>query len=183
MRVMTLSAALLLCSALLFGDDHSIDFDSHIDFSKFKTFTIHAGKINSSRPELSNTLVKTKIEDTMRAAFKARKLTETSDRPDIAANFTVDALDYSVGPGGRANPVRGSNGSGDRGRGRGSDNLSGQPVDFTEGTLVIDINTGDPAMLIWRGVYHDKEKSDVKLSEKLPDDAKKLISAFPPKGK
>ncbi|HLQ77126.1 MAG TPA: DUF4136 domain-containing protein [Terriglobia bacterium] len=185
MRLGGITVGLILFSLLVLADDHNVDFDSHTDFSKFKTFSIGAGIINSRRPELKNSLVVSKIQDAIRTAFVARKMMEAkeTEHPDTIATFTVDGQDYSVGPGGRANPIRG--GRGDRGgRGGSTDSPSSQQVDFTEGTLVIDVNTtATPPLLVWRGVYHDTEKSDAKLAQKLPDDAKKLLSEFPSKGK
>ena len=182
MRIAALLSGLILLSVVLRADDHNIDFDSHTDFSKLKTFSFGASQINSRRPELKNTLVVSKIQDAIRTALTARKMKETPDHADIVATITVDGLDYSVGPGGRANPIRG--GRGDRGGRGGTDNPSAAKVDFTEGTLVIDLNTtAIPPVLVWRGVYHDTEKNDAKLAQKLPDDTKKLFSEFPPKGK
>ena len=37
--------------------------------------------------------------------------------------------------------------------------------------------------LVWRGVYRDDESNAGKISEKLPDDIKKLFSDYPPKKK
>ena len=180
MRVAILSVALMLCSALFLADDHNVDFDKATDFSKFKSFTIREGKINSGRPQLNNSLVIRKIGDAIRTALTSRGLTETSTKPDVIVEFSGSGLEYAVGPGGRANVVGESRG--DRG-GRGGRGERGQPVDFSEGTLVIDVNTAQPAALIWRGVYHDNEKNSSKLARKFPDDAKKLLSEYPGKKK
>lgn len=190
MRIAALALGLVLRSAELVADDHNIDFDSQTDFSKIKTFTIRPGRINSGRPELNNALVLKKIGDSIRAVLTSRGLKETADRPDVVVEFGASGLDYSVGPGGRASAIGASRGD-DRGRGRGErggergvrDNQSSQHVDFSEGTLVIDLTAPAPGGLVWRGVYHDNEKNSTKLAKKFPDDAKKLLSAYPPKKK
>ena len=102
----------------------------------------------------------------------ARGLKETSDKPDVVIQYTVEATEYSVGSGGRANPI---------GPARGGRGVA--PVDFIEGTLVIDISTAQPALLIWRGVYRDDEKNSAKFAQKLAGDAKKLLAQYPPKKK
>jgi hypothetical protein len=171
---------LILCSAVvLVADDHNVDFDKSVDFSKVNTFTIRPGKISSGRAELNNSLVNKKITDTIRTALTAKGMKETSERPDVTVEFSATGIDYAIGPGRRANQVGASRPPEERrGRGRGGD----EPVDFSEGTLVIDVKTtAQPAVLIWRGVYHDKEKSSAKLAQKFPDDAKKLLSEYPRK--
>jgi hypothetical protein len=47
--------------------------------------------------------------------------------------------------------------------------------------LVVDMNQA--GLLIWRGVYRDNEKNSSKFTEKLPGDAKTLLSQYPPKKK
>ena len=179
MRVAALSVGLILCSALLFADDRNVDFDSQVDFSKIKTFKIRDGKVDSSRPELNNSLVLSKIKDAIRAALTSRGLKETSDRPDVSVDFNVSDTEFSVGPFGVARPIGPSRGRGGAGR----DPQSTDPVAFIEGSLVIDLNAGEPGTLIWRGVYRDNEKNNTKFAQKLPDDARKLLSEYPPKKK
>src|SRR5438552_4182547 len=105
MRAAGLCIGLILCSALLFADDHNIDFDRQTDFSAIKTFTLQEGKISSGRPELNNSLVVKKIGDIIRTALMSKGLKETSDRADVIVQFSASGLDYSVGPGGRANAI------------------------------------------------------------------------------
>jgi hypothetical protein len=180
LRIGVLTAFLLLSTTLLLADDHHVDFDKATDFSKFKTFSIHPGKINSGRQELNNSLVVKNIGEAIRAELVARGLTENNSKPDLTVDFNASGLDYGVGPGGRANVIGASRGDArGRGRGRGGD----EPVDFSEGTLVVDINSSQPVELVWRGVYHDKEKNSSKLAMKFPDDAKKLLEQYPVKKK
>jgi hypothetical protein len=178
-----LSALLLLSSVVLLADDHHVDFDKAMNFSKFKTFSVGNGRINSGRPELNNSLVSKGIADAIRAELTARGLTEKTTKADIVVEFTATGLDYTVGPGGRASVIGASRGDANgRGRGRGRAELD-EPVDFSEGTMVVDISTTEPHSLVWRGVYHDKEKNSPKLAKKFPDDAKKLFEKYPVKKK
>ena len=181
MRGVAVLAGLVLCSTLVSADERHVDFDLHFDFSKVKTFTIREGRIDSARSELNNAIVQTKVTDAIRAALASRGLKETSSRPDVVVEFRVSHVDYSVGPFGVARPI--SPGRGGRGRGRESDPQSTDPVGFVEGMLVIDLNAGDSGTLVWRGVFRDTEKTTFALSGKLPGDAKKLLSEYPPKRK
>jgi hypothetical protein len=177
-RRSALLAGILLCSSLLFADDHNVDFDLHVDFSKIKTFTIRQGKIDSPRPELKNALVQRRMADAIRASLTSKGLKETADRPNVTVEFSVSHVDYSVGPFGVARPIGEQRGRGGRG-----DPQSTDPVGFVEGLLVVDMNQGDSGLLIWRGVYRDREGDSTRFSEKLPSDAKTLLSQYPPKKK
>lgn len=174
MRVTAVSVGLILWSVLLRADDRSVSFDSHADFSTFKTFTMHEAKITSSRPELSNPLFVKQIGDAVRAELIAKGLKETTDRPDIVVDCSIAGVDYSIGPAGRANVVA---------PGRANSPVGFQPVSFTEGTLVIDLAQREPGNLVWHGVYRRPRDNASKLAQKLPGDVKKLLSDYPPKKK
>ena len=180
LKTTVLLATLLLTSALARADDHNVDFDKTTDFSKVKTFMIRPGKIDSSRQELNNAIVLEKITDAIRTSLLSRGLMEDAGRPDVTVEFTASGLDYNVGPGGIANPINASRG-GPLSRGELGPNGTGErgPVDFSIGTLVVDVKATQPSSLIWRGVYHAQEKNSAKLGQKFPEDAKKLLSEYP----
>jgi hypothetical protein len=157
MRVIVLLTTLMLTSGLLFADDHTVNFDSHTDFSTLKSFALREGKVDSPRPELNNTLVMKKIGDAIRAELLARGLKETVNSPDLVIDFHVSAEDFSENRGG--------------------------PVTSSEGTLVVDMTKRDSKVLVWRGVYRDSERNNAKLAQKLPNDVKKVVSQYPPKQK
>lgn len=180
MRVTALLAGLIVCSSLLFADDRTVDFDQQVDFSKIKTFNIRRGEVTSQKPELNNPLFAKKLGEAIRAELLAKGLKETADRPDVYVDYSIAGLDYSLvvnrpasrgpdGPNGRPGVVI---------QGAGP-----QPVRFTEGTLTVEMNIREPGTLIWRGQYRDEERNGSKLAQKLPVDAKKLLSDYPPKKK
>ena len=57
------------------------------------------------------------------------------------------------------------------------------PVAFTEGTVVVDLMNGDPAKLVWHGVFRRSQDSAPKLAKRLPEEAGKLLKDYPPKPK
>jgi hypothetical protein len=177
--------ALLLASLLARADDHIVDFDKGVDFSKLKTFMIGPGIIDSSRQELNNAIVLEKITEAVRTSMLSKGLMADAAHPDVIVEFTASGVDYNIGPGGIANPINASRG--DRGGSRGAlgPNGTGErgPVNFSIGTLVVDVKTTRPSALIWRGVYHANEKNSAKLGQKFPEDAKKLLSEYPGKKK
>lgn len=167
-RCMTLAMAIALLSAPLFADEKDIDFDQQSDFSKFQTFTIRQGQITAKSPELNSPLVRKKIEDSIRAQLIAKGLHE-ANRPDLVVNFRFGAANkrqVESFPAGRW------------GRGRRLETFR-----FTEGTLVVNLMDTEGRELVWRGIYRDDESSAAKISNKLPDDIKKLFSDYPPKKK
>jgi Domain of unknown function (DUF4136) len=188
LKTTVLLAAVLLTSSLARADDHNVDFDKSVDFSKLKTFMIRPGKIDSSRQELNNAIVLEKISDAVRSALLSKGLMEDAAQPNVMVEFIASGVDYNIGPGGIANPINASRG--DRGGSRGDPGPNGTgergPVDFSIGTLVVDVKvvkTTQPSNLIWRGVYHANEKNSARLGQKFPEDAKKLLSEYPGKKK
>ena len=105
MRVKALCVVVMLWSAMLVADDHSVAFDSHAEFSTFRTFTMHEGTVNGQRPELNNPPFLKKVRDAIRAELVAHGLKESSSVPDIVVEYSIEIVDYSVGPGGRASVV------------------------------------------------------------------------------
>jgi len=185
LKITVLFAALLFTSAIARADDHNVDLDKSVEFSKLTHFMIRPGKIDSSRQELNNAIVLEKITDSVRTALLTKGLMEDAVQPDVIVEFTASGVDYNIGPGGIANPINASRG--DRGGSRGALGPSGTGergrVDFSIGTLVVDVKTTQPSSLVWRGVYHSNEKNSAKLGQKFPEDAKKLLSEYPGKKK
>jgi hypothetical protein len=167
-------------ATVMFADDHTVEFDKNGDFSKLRTFAVREGKISSGRQELNNSLVVRKTSDAIRASLTSRGLTESSSQPDVIVEFSASGRDYTIGPGGRASvidesrppeDIRGRRGHGDA------------PVRYSEGTLIIDVKRAQTSELVWRGIYNDHEKNSAKLGQKLPDNARKLLSEYPSRRK
>lgn len=164
-----LALVLLLVSPPLRADEKDTDFDPQTNFTKFKTFTIRQGQVVAKSPELNSPLTRKKIEDSIRTQLIAKGLMEVPNRADLVVNFRFGAADkrqIEAIPTGRW------------GRGRRLETFK-----FTEGTLVINLMDPEGRDLVWRGVYRDDESNPGKISNKLPDDIKKLFSDFPPKKK
>ena len=175
MRAFALAVALILSTAVLTADDHSVIFDEDVDFSIFKTFTLREGVMRSDRPELRFPAVMQNLGGAIRVALTTKGLKEVPDRADLVVEYSVTGQDYDIGPFGRANVVR----AGSRGR-RGAGPSGGQ-VDFTDATLVVDLKRRDSDQLLWRGVYHDTEEEAAKLADALTKNAATLLSQYPPR--
>jgi hypothetical protein len=168
----------LLASVVLLADDRTIDYDPNTDFSKVKTFALREGRIDSPKPELNNRLFGLKLTEAIRSELLAKGLKESRESPDVFIDFSITGRDLSVVERGvdvRMPTMRGMPGvvipSG-----------GPQAVLLTEGALVIDMK--DPGgKLLWRGTHRNEENRSPKLAQKLPADAKKLLSQYPPKKK
>ena len=167
--------ALVLASAVLLADDHSVIFDEDVDFSIFKTFTMREVRLTSARPELNFPAVVKDIADAMRTSLTSVGLKETDTGGDLIVECQVSGKDFNIGPWGRPNTVGpGTGGGGGRGRGP-----SSAPVDFTEVTMVLDLIRADSNALVFRGVYHDTEENPETLVKALPKDATTLLAKYP----
>jgi len=158
-------AALLLGAAVVAADDLSVIVDPKTDFSAFKTFALRDQKIGSPRPELNNSLFAKKLSTTIRAALVERGLKEDARNPDMMVDYVLTGEDFSLSARGL---VRGA---------------GPRPVQYTEGTLVIDLSRPNDTIPVWRGTYRDDENTGSKLMLKLPEDAKKLLARYPQRSK
>jgi hypothetical protein len=170
MKVAAVAAlTLLFISVPLHADQKDTDFDPHTDFSKFKTFALRQAQLTAKAPELNSSLTRKKIEDAIRAQLTAKGLEEVQNRPNLVVNFRFGAADkrqvesFPAGRWGRRRRI--------------------ETFRFTEGTLVVNLMDTEGRELVWRGIYRDDESNPGKISNKLPDDVKKLFSDFPPKKK
>ena len=163
MRRTAAVAILFLLAPVLVADNHHIESDDKADFSAFKTFVVREGKAASRKAEINNKLLLKNIEEAIRASLSSKGLKETTDQPDLVVAFGLEE-------------------EGQRGVvGRGIRNP--QVISRSEGKLVIEMTSRATNGLVWHGIYTDDEGNAAKLAKKLPDDAKKLISEYPPKKK
>ena len=64
----------LLGAAAAFGQKVTIEFDQAADFTRYKTFAIRDGQLNSRNPALNSELVKKQIENDIVRDLSARGL-------------------------------------------------------------------------------------------------------------
>lgn len=158
--LLTVFLSVMAGSVWLSADDLSVMVDPKADFSKFKTFAVRVGKIESNRPEIDNVLFAKRLTKTIRTALMAKGLNEATGRPDLFVDYSIASEDINTTQ---------------RGGGRG---IGPQPLRFTVGMLVIDMTRPGDQNPVWRGVYRDDEMTGSKLFQKLPEDARKLIARY-----
>ncbi len=167
-RLLTLLVLSLLSAHVAIAQDITTEFDASVDFTKFKTFAIRDGQLNSNSPALNSELTKKNLETEIVRALTAKGLTVvTTGASDLNVFYQfgsarrVETETYPAG-------WRGLNTRVAR-------------VPYSEGTLVIDLRNPATRSLVWRGVATESESDPGKLAGKLDDMVKKSIAKYPPK--
>ena len=158
----------LLAGSAAWAQKIDVQFDSSADFSKYKTFAIRNGTLNSRNPALNSELTKKQIEADIRRDLTARELTEAADgRPDLNVVYHFGSQIKSEL---EAFPA-GWRGWGTR----------WARVPYAEGTLVIDLRDTSVHSLVWRGIASEEKIDAAKIEGKLDDMVKKALAKYPPK--
>lgn len=160
---------MLLAAVSVFAQKIEVEFDQNVDFTKFKTFTIRNGRLNSGNPSLNSELIKKRIEGDIQQYFTAKGLTMVEENPDLNVRYTLGAA--------RKNELE-AYPAGWRGWG-----TRIVRVPYTEGTLVIDLRDPSTKSLVWRGIAREEKSDASKVEGKLDDMVKKAIDKYPPKAK
>ena len=148
----------------------TMEFDQSIDFSKYKTFAIRDGQLNSRNPALNSDLVKKQIEADIQNDLTARGLTMVPSGPsDLNVRYTFGAARKTEI---EAYPA-GWYGMGTR----------YVRVPYAEGTLVIDLRDPTTRSLVWRAIAAEDKSDASKIEGKINDMVKKAIEKYPPKKK
>ena len=164
--VMAIGMSLMLVSSA-YAQKVTMEFDQAVDFSKFKTFAIRGGRLNSPSPALNSELTKKRVENEIEQALVAKGLTKVTGRSDLGVSYTLGSIRgveteaYPAGWRGTRTRV--------------------ERVPYAEGTLVIDLRDPSTRSLVWRSVAKEQQSKPEKLAEKLDDMVKKSIAKYPPK--
>src|SRR5215467_10835766 len=87
--VCTVLAAALATSGL--AQKVLVEFDQAADFTKYKTFAIRDGQLNSKSPVLNSELVKKRIEADIEAGLTARGLKKVTGPSDLNVRYRFGA--------------------------------------------------------------------------------------------
>ncbi|HEX6895954.1 MAG TPA: DUF4136 domain-containing protein [Bryobacteraceae bacterium] len=160
---------LVVCALTAYGQKVSIEFDQSVDFTKFKTFAIRMGRLNSRNPALNSELVKKQIEVDIERSLTAKGLELTTGKSDLNVRYTLGSarrVETEAYPAGW--------------RGWGTRIVR---VPYAEGTLVIDLRDPASRSLVWRAIATEEQRDAVKLQGKLDNMVKKSFDKYPPKEK
>ena len=157
----------LLGTQAAFAQKVTLEFDRGADFSKYKTFAIRDGRLNSKNPALNSDLVKKQIEADITRYLSSKGLEVTTGRSDLNVRYTFGAVrkaeveTYPAGWYGLGTRV--------------------VRVPYSEGTLVIDLRDPTTRSLVWRTIASEEKSDPTKIEGKLDDMVKKSVEKYPPK--
>jgi hypothetical protein len=160
-----LGLLVLACNA--FAQKVTVEFDRAADFSKYKSFAIRNGQLNSRNPALNSDLVKKQIEGDIQRGLATKGLTEVTGRSDLNVLYhfgqarKTELETYPAGWYGWGTRV--------------------VRVPFAEGTLVIDLRDPSTHSLVWRGIASEEKSDAAKIQGKLDDMVRKSLDKYPPK--
>jgi len=168
MRVFIWTLPLILLTAhSAFAQKVVVEFDQATDFSKYKTFAIRDGQLNSKNPALNSELVKKRIDADIERGLTAKGLVMVSERSDLNVR-------YRLGSARRTEVQRYPAGW----RGLGTRVVR---VPYTEGTLVIDLRDSSTRSLVWRAIASEEKSDATRIESKLDDMVRKSLKKYPPK--
>jgi len=147
-----------------------IESDASVDFSKFKTFSIREGRLNSKNPSLNSDLIRKRLNADIQKYLEAKGLSFVPSGPsDLNVVYTLGAVrktEVDTYPAGW--------------RGWGTRVVR---VPYTEGTLVTDLRDPSTRSLVWRAIARQDKSDAAKVEGKLDDMVKKSFDKYPPKAK
>ena len=159
----------LFAALSAFAQKVTVEFDQAADFSRYKTFAIGDGQLNSNNPTLNSELVKKRIDGDIEHYLTARGLTMVSGKSDLNIRYHLGSA--------RKTEVE-AYPAGWRGWG-----TAFVRVPYTEGTLVIDLRDPSTRSLVWRAIASEEKSDPAKIEGKLDDMVKKSFEKYPPKQK
>lgn len=158
-----------LAAACAFAQKITIEFDQAADFSRYRTFAIRDGQLNSRNPALNSELVKKRIDADIARDLMARGLTMATGRSDLNVRYRFGSArkaEIETYPAGW--------------RGLGTRIVR---FPYTEGTLVIDLRDPGTRSLVWRAIASDESSDAAKIEGKLDAMVRKSLAKYPPKPK
>src|SRR5580700_329441 len=160
----------LLLTLSAFAQKINVESDPSADFSRFKTFTLKPGRLNSQNPALNSELVRKRLDVDIEKYLEAKGLVFAPNGPaDLNVSYTLGAVRQSKV---EAYPAGW--------RGWGTRIVR---VPFTEGTLVTDLRVSTSGSLVWRAIAREDKGDALKIEGKLDDMVKKSFDKYPPKMK
>ena len=161
---------LLSLAPLAFAQKVTVEFDSTVDFGKYKTFLIRDGQLHSKNPALNSELVQKRLDADIARELTKRGLTKSLDlKSDLNVRYTLGTarkIETEAYPAGW--------------RGFGTRIVR---VPYAEGTLVVDLRDPTTRSLVWRSIAREEKDEAIKIEGKLEDMVRKSIEKYPPKPK
>jgi hypothetical protein len=166
---MKIPVLILLAAMSAFAQKITVEFDQAANFTRYKTFAIRDGQLNSKNPALNSELVKKRLSADIERNLEARGLMKVTGPSDLNVRYrfgSAPRTQLEAYPAGW--------------RGLGTRIVR---VPYAEGTLVIDLRDPTTRSLVWRGIAREEKSDATKIEGKLEDMVKKPLEKYPPKPK
>lgn len=169
-KAILITVALFLISLAATAQQVKTDYDRHVNFNQYKTFSF--AKIQTSDP-----LMVDRVKSAIRTALADKGMTEVESGGDISINATEMTSNQQA-----LNTSYDNFGFGRRFGAFG--NATTTTENYQVGTLVVDILDTNSKALVWRGSASDtlSNKSDQNIKD-LHKGVDKMFKHFPPKAK
>lgn len=185
----TLLTSLVALAALVARAQVSTDFDKTVDFSQYKTFAWCTPDIQvGNNPVYRSGLITKNIETTLTNELTKRGLTMDTEKPDLLVGFhtytekkTESYPTYAPSPmyypfgfrtGWRYYPYGFGNWPY-------AWNNSFRRVQYTEGTLLVDIADAHTKQLIWRGSIEGDVSNPNRIEKEVARGIHKIMNDYP----
>jgi hypothetical protein len=183
----TFNICMALAGMILLGSCAVTDIESTKDFSRYKTFGFGEPVVDVKDPAYKSGLINARIKHAMREEFQKRGLAYAESDPDLIVTYKTYTEDKVVNnpgpymmspfgfypyryrfwgyyPGYWGYPYGGYRGS---------------TYDYTEGTLIIDVNDRVTGEHIWRGMVSGNVNNVAALQKQLDKAVKAIIKKYP----
>ncbi|GAB4030661.1 DUF4136 domain-containing protein [Spirosoma jeollabukense] len=167
----------------------TVDSNSRVDFSKYKTFTWMDSDVKAGQnPVFYNQLATQGVENTMSSVLQQKGLSQNEANPDllIGYHFFVEDKTRTVAnptsPSPFYGPYLGWGRWGYRGWGPGWWGWGGTQYTqekYKEGTLVVDMVDARTHKLVWRGAVENAVADPARITAQLTKEAERIVSKFP----
>jgi hypothetical protein len=161
-------AMIFLASSCAVAWKITAESDRGTDFSRYKTFAIRFGELNTSRD-----VAQTQIETAIAKGLTTRGLLMVSGKSDLEVHYYF----------GTANKSKFVNLPDFKSMGRGSLGTHLENISYAEGTLVIVLFDPATQAVVWRVTAAEKKDDTREVDAKIEDLVRKAVETYPPKKK
>jgi hypothetical protein len=187
LKMKTINICMALAGMILLGSCAVTDIEPTKDFSTYKTFGFGEPEVDVKDPAYKSGLIDARIKNAVREEFRKRGIAYAANNPDVIVTYRTHTEDkvvrsgyaypYAMRPFGLYSWRYGYWGfPGWYGWGY---PYGPMERDYTEGTLIIDINDRRTGEHIWRGMVSGNVTSTSGLGKQLDKAVKAILKKYP----
>jgi hypothetical protein len=182
-----INICIALVGIIILGSCAVTDIDRSADFNQYKTFGFGKPVVEVEDPAFRSGLIEDRIKSTLRQEFQKRGLTYAQKNPDLIVTYQTYTKEKSYTDAyGYMSPYRFWYGPGFYRWGPAFYPYRGYPYggqrayNYTEGTLIVDINDRESGDHIWRGMVRGRVTESA-LQKQVDKAVKAIAKKYPVK--